>query len=209
MSGWLRRNRIGLALLPVALVAAAAGNAHRIQTWFWENDLRAAQRAGADGVVRFVDMYDDGNQRHPIRPALSLDAAEPVTAIDPGDGEPITPRLAAGTRLWRVTIKVEADPDMILSGCQLALADSTGTRWKASDKAFDDGEYSVPDPCTPPGRPGPSWLPNTPGPVVAADAVRPPSYHVTTYLAIPSTAQPSEVWVWWSEPRYAVLPIPS
>ena len=206
---WLRRNRVGLVLLPIALVAALAGNAERLQTLWWEEGLHAPQRPDSSGVVSFVDAYDDGHHAWPIRPRLSLVSVARVDSLPGSDGRPRPVTLPTGAVLHKVTLHVEADPNMILTGCTLALADAGGTRWETGSRAFDVDASEPFSPCTPDDRPGPGWLPKDEQPVVEAAEVRPASYDVASYVVTPADARPREVWVWWDEPRFAALPIPS
>ena len=206
---WLRRNRVGLVLLPIALAAALAGNAERLQTLWWEDALHAPQRPDSTGVVHFVDAYDDGHHAWPIRPALSLVSVARVDSLPGSDGEPRPVTLPTGAVLHKVTLHVEADPNMILTGCTLALADEDGTRWETGSRAFEVDASEPFSPCTPDDHPGPGWLPKDEQPVVEADEVRPASYDVDSYVVTPADARPTEVWVWWDEPRFAALPITS
>ncbi|MCU1537487.1 MAG: hypothetical protein JWP82_1838 [Humibacillus sp.] len=205
---WVRRNRVGLVLLPVALVAALAGNAERLQTLWWEDDLRVPQRPDSSGVVHVLDAYDDGHHAWPIRPEVSLVSVVQADTLPGYDGAPTPVILPAGTTLRKVTLHVSADPNMIISGCTLALADADGTRWEARSGALKSEAQEPASPCTPDGRSGPSWLPQEKQPVVDANSVRPATYDVASYVVLPVGAKPTEVWVWWAKPRFAALPIP-
>lgn len=206
-TGWWRRNRLGLVLLPVAIVAALAGNAQRLQTLWWEEGLRSPQRPDASGVVRFVDEYDDGHHRWPITPALSVVSVEPADTLPGYQGrrEPLT--LPTDGMLWKVTLHVEADPSLILTGCTLALVDAEGTRWESGSRAFTSEGREPASPCTPADRPGPSWLPGQESPVTDEGEERPARYDVDSYVVTVAGARPDEVWVWWDRPTFAALPV--
>ena len=204
---WWHRNRVGLVLLPVALAAALVGNGERLQTLWWETDLHAPQRPDASGIVHFVDAYDDGHHAWPIRPELSLVSVTQVDSLPGSDDEPKPVTLPEGAVLLKVTLHVEADQNMILTGCTLALADADGTRWETGSRAFEVDASEPFSPCTPDDRSGPGWLPKEAQPVVDAEEVRPPAYDVDSYVVTPADARPTEVWVWWGEPRFAALPI--
>lgn len=204
---WARRNRVGLALLPVAVLAALAGNAQRLQTLWWENDLRAPQRPDAAGVVRFVDEYDDGHRRYPITPALSLVSVERATTVPGYDGTPEPVTLASGGALWKVVLHVEADPQLILGGCQVALVDAAGTRWQNRSNAYISKGAEPPSGCVPADRPGPSWSLVDDAPTTEEGEERPAAYDVASWVVTEQDAAPTEVFVWWDEPRFAALPI--
>ncbi|MBB2985679.1 hypothetical protein [Terracoccus luteus] len=206
-TSWWRRNAVGLALLPVAVAAALAGNGQRLQTLWWEGDLHAVQRPGDDGIVRFVDEYDDGHHRWAIEPAVSLVGVVPATTLPGYDGSPQEVQLSTGARLWRVTLHVEAPSEMILSGCRLALADADGTRWEAGSNALQSSAIEPASPCTPPGQVGPTWLPGAPRPTTDDGAERPPAYDVDSYVVTSGDAAPTEVWLWWNPPEFAALPL--
>ena len=173
--GWWRRNRVGLALLPVALVAALAGNAQRLQTLWWEADLRSPQRPDASGVVRFVDEYDDGHHVYPITPELSVVSVERASTLPGYDGSPEPVTLPSDAMLWKVRLHVEADPSAILVGCDLALVDEQGTRWQSGSRAFTSEANEPASPARRPTAPAPAGCPgrNHLAPTRARSARRP------------------------------------
>lgn len=206
---WVRRNRVGLALLPIALTAALAANASGIVKDWYPRGFNERMGPDENGVVQVVDAFDDGFIRYPIRPKVSLvsvEQAETVSSTLDGVGQPAT--TPPGTTLWRVVIRVEADPNMVLRACKLALADGT-SRWDSTMRSFESRAYPPSLPCVPSARPGPDYTDPKRGPVVDINEVRPASYETHSYVVTPSSARPTEVLLWWHLPRYAALPITS
>lgn len=207
MKRWVRRNRWGLAVLPLAVAVALAGTARHVQTYWYEADLRVAYRAEPGGEVTIRSGYDDGYQRYPIRPTLRLQSATKVSTVTSnGRQEPVTP--VAGATVWKVVLGVTADPNMILTGCTVALSDGS-RRWEAGLDAAHTKASVIGSSCVPAATPGPQWLPNTPSPVVDANEVRPAQYTVENYVVTSADAAVSEVLVWWGAPQFAVLPVTS
>ncbi len=130
MTGWWRRNRIGLALVPVALVGALAGNASRLNDYWWAIDLHAHQSAGADGVVHFRDHFDDGHVRYPIEADISLVSVKRATGVTiDGASHPVS--IPDDSQLWEVTTHWVADRPLPSTCARSASRAPTGATGSA------------------------------------------------------------------------------
>lgn len=206
---WLRRNRVGLALLPIAAAAAFAANGARIALNWYPNDFHVPMTPDRSGVVQVVDGVENGDIRYPIRPKVSLvsvDQTETVSQTVDGRAAPAT--IPPGTTLWRVVIHIEADPNMVLRNCQLALTDGNSV-WNSAVRSYATKALQPTSPCQPGVKAGPKYEDAATGPVVDAEDVRPAAFDAVSYVVTPSNVRPTEVRLWWNLPRYAALPITS
>lgn len=202
---WWRRERIGLVLLPVALIAAMAASSSRIHEYWWDRGFHDAAPRSAQGVVSIADEYDDGFLRYPIEADISLLSAEPVTEL-PGAYRPA--RVPTGSRLWEVRLQWDADPSVSLTGCSVALVEDDRL-FVARTLDFDAGAPTAVEACVPDETPGPKpVLGSTAAPAVTAgESPRPQRWTTRTYVVAPTDAEPESVRVWWLLPTYAELPL--
>ena len=123
---WTRRNRWGLLALPLALAAALAGSSDRVKLYFWDEGLRQAQRAEQGAWLDFRNTYSDSEGEHPLEVKVRLDAVRPASTL----WQSTSPlQLPAGTQAVEVELSLEADPDLPLSVCRLAVRVAEGTRY--------------------------------------------------------------------------------
>lgn len=199
---WWRRNRWGLVALPVVLVLALAAGSSRVHDYWWVRGFHQPAPV-TSGVASLVDEYDDGRLSYPIEARYSIASFGPADEVTLRRGEP----LPAGVRAWRLELAVEADPDMVLSGCQLAVVDAEGNRHTADDSGLDLETPS--SPCVPSDTRGPQPMPgSTAAPVLpTGEAPRPERYTTETVFVLPEEAVPATVRVWHLLPRYVELPV--
>ncbi len=209
MTTWWRRNRVGVVLAPLALVLAAAGNASRLDDYWWSRDLHQAVRPADGGTVAVRTAYDDGTLRYPIEADVSLTSLTRVTSVT-ADGRSQAVTLPDGSALWRVVMHWAADPSIVLSGCQIGIEGVDGRFWERRyPDLVDAGSTTLPfSPCVPDDTPGPSVKLDLSGvqPAKPGDE-RPATYDVTVYVLTSADATPAEVRVWWLPPTYAALPV--
>ncbi len=210
MTGWWRRNRIGLALVPVALVGALAGNASRLNDYWWAIDLHTHQSAGADGVVHFRDHFDDGHVRYPIEADISLVSVKRATGVTiDGASHPVS--IPDDSQLWEVTTHWVADPAIALDLCTLGIEGTDGRYWERSQPdPIQVNDAVIPySACAPDATPGPipPIPPKTQLVQPAPKDARPRSYDVTTWVVTAKDAVPGEIRIWWVKPAYAALPV--
>ena len=113
----------GRAARRLALSLVAAGD--RVRTLWWEQDLRRPITAEAGETVELrQQVYDGAGGTLPVdvRGAPRRRRATPRRC--PSDME-----LPAGTRAVQVDLTLSADPDVVLTGCSLAVRDAAGTRY--------------------------------------------------------------------------------
>ena len=206
-SSW--SNRKALALLPVAMITAVLASSSRIEDYWWGKGLHDESTAGSSGVVHFKDEYDDGYLKYPIAADISLESVEPITAIEGHLGKPEPVRAPDGGMVWRVDLRFEADPDVVLNGCNIAIVDAKGTRYDAESRQFESLGVTPIHTCVPDETPGPQpTIGSTEAPKVAdGEAPRPRSYETVAYVVTPTGVKPESVRVWWFPPTYAELPI--
>lgn len=205
---WWRRERVALALLPFLVVGAAVASSSRVDEYWWQRGFHEQAPRDDAGVVSVSETYDDGFLRYPIRADLSLVSARPVTEL-PGAYQP--PKVPTGARLWEVQLRWQADPDVSLTGCSIALTDDDGKLYVADSTSFDPGAVLGVQTCVPDETPGPQPQSGRRTLVQpAADvAPRPSSYRTRAYVVVPVGVEPRAVRVWWLLPTYAELPLPS
>lgn len=202
-ASWWRRNRLGLALLPVALAVALAAGSSRVQEYWWDCGFHEPASV-RDGVAELVDEYDDGHLAYPIEARYSVASFAPVD-IALSSGDP----LPAGLRAWRLRLDVEADPSVALRGCSVAVLDTAGAL-HASDDARLDLDLPIGDSaCVPADAAGPRVeFGSTSAPrVPAGEPARPRRFTTDTVLVLPAEAEPEAVRLWYFLPRYVELPV--
>lgn len=200
---WWVRNRIALLVLPVAVVVALAASSSRLHDYWWTLDFRDTAVAD-EGTVRLVDRMDDGIVGIPIEASYRLVGVTRASAEDLG-GDVLPTRLTA----WRVTLAVEADPDVPLKGCHVALVDADGSIYSAEDSqgvGRDNWHFPA---CVPAEAPGPEVVPFSTEKPQRPEGTppRPGTYEVTTVVVTPSDVTPETVRVWYFLPTYAELEI--
>lgn len=203
--GWWRRNRWGLAALPLALVLAVAGNAARVGPMWWDLAPHVARGPGADGLAQVRSpMPAWGGTVVDAR--LGLVGVQRTTTVTDRSGRAVDARVPAGTVLWRVTLRVEAEPAVPLVGCELALVDARGRSFSLDRGAITPSDAVPRQRCVPDATPGPEWDSTTGG--LRTDVARAAAYQVVSYVVTPADVQPTEIRVWWQLPEYAALPAP-
>lgn len=198
---WWRRNHWGLIALPLLLALALAAGSSRVHDYWWLRGFHDRVQV-TDGVASLVDEYDDGHLQYPIEARYSLSSFDPadITLID---GDPLPP----GVRAWQVRLHVEADPDMSLSGCQVALVDSEGNQFGKQDSGllissgFDD--------CVPSDRPGPQpeFGSTAPPKLGEGQEPRPAEYDTSSVFVLPEESDPAAIRLWYFLPTYVELPL--
>jgi len=210
---WTRRNRWGLVALPLALVTALAASSDRVKLYFWDEGLRQPQRAAQGTWLDFRDTYSDSEGEHPMAVKVRLDAVRPASTL----WQSTSPlQLPAGTQAVEVELSLEADPDLPLSVCRLAVRDAEGTRYDYLSTVGSAQPYS---PCVPPDAPGPQRALGEldegrdtdvgvgGGDKSTGDPVRPESWTVKPVIMLPAGVEVRDVVLWWDQPDYAALSV--
>jgi hypothetical protein len=198
--GWRLRNRWGLLLLPLATVAALAASSDRVLLYFWEEGLHRPTTGPAQQWVSFHDSYNDSNGDHQRNVRVRLDSVRPVTTLwqssTPADLPPASTALA-------VTLSLQADSELPLTPCHLALRDADGNRYDYLPNAGGDQPIS---PCVPPDAPGPNAALGDFDTAPDPDArPRPAGWTVSPVIVLPAGVRVTEVDLWWEMPNYVAL----
>ena len=203
IGGWRRRNRWAAVGLPLALLAALGASSDRVGDYFWTTDLRQAQHADAGEWLDFSGTYADADGRHPLDVRLKIESVRPSTTAW-GATEPLD--LPDGSVALTVTLRVEADPGLPLSGCTLALRGDDGTKYGYLPyfaDAFQPGSA-----CVPPDTPGPLPSLGDADDHLSDDSVaRPASWTVEPVVVVPRGTRITDVLIWWQTPAYASLAV--
>ncbi len=199
---WWHRNRWALLALPLALVLALVASGDRVRSLWWERDLRRATTAPVGEGATFRQVVHDGSGgTFPVEASVRLDGVEVVD--DPAALPPRT-QLPDGVTAVRVDLTIEADPDVVLRTCQLAVRDAAGTRY---EYVWDAHGGSQPvSPCVPEDAPGPESVIGEPGATRSdPDAPRPPTFSVSRVVVVPQGVAVTDVALWWQLPDYVEL----
>ena len=200
--GWWRRNRWALVALPVALALALVAASDRVRTLWWEQDLRVPTTAAAGSSVTFHQrVYDGAGGTLPVDVRVQLDGVRDATVL-PEDLE-----LPAGTRAVQVDLTLGAAPDVVLTGCSLAVRDADGTRYGYVASGW--GALQAASPCVPQDAPGP-WPPLGDLEDALSDPDAPPrpsTWSVSPVVVVPEGVEVTEVVLWWQLPQYVRLEV--
>lgn len=201
---WWRRNRWALLALPLALGLVLVTGAGRIVMFWLPYELTDRVAGGFGESISFTDDYRDAEGMHEriVDIAVTSVSADPVPTD--GQGEPVADHAPAGTRLWEVELRIEADPDMVLDGCVIGLVDAQG-RVTERDTTLFPWSTSL-DGCQPVDSVNPSMV-LFEG-MTTEPSTRPPAYTRTAQLLAAEDFEPVEVRVWWEPPTYLAVPLP-
>lgn len=145
---WARRNRWGLALLPIAAVAVLAASSDRLDAYYlMANPIRASV-AEPGQAITFQTQAVDADGSHDLAVELSLAGTTPTSELWGGDSID----LPDGARLVRVDLALAAPPESILLGCQMAVVDTEGRRYDYQHLPIGGGSQPV-SPCVPEDTP--------------------------------------------------------
>lgn len=199
--GWWRRNRWALVALPVALALALVAAGDRVRTLWWEKDLRSPTTVEAGATADFHQrVYDGDDGTVPIDVQVRLDGVQDAATL-PEDLE-----LPPGTRAVQVDLTLSADPDVGLTGCELAVRDAAGTRYEYVSNGWGAMQPVVP--CVPEDTPGP-WPKLGDLELSAADTPpRPATWSVSPVVVVPEDVEVADVVLWWQTPQYLLLEVP-
>lgn len=201
-AGWWRRNRWALAALPVALVLTVVASGDRVRTLWWEQDLRRPVTAQPGETAELRQQVRDG-----LGGTLPVDVQIRLDGVDTPATLPEDLTLPAGTRAVQVDLTLSADPDVVLTGCSLAVRDATGTRYAYVASGWGALQPTVP--CVPEGTPGP-WpsLGDLDEQLADADAPpRPGTWSVSPVVVVPEGVEVADVVLWWQMPQYVELEV--
>ena len=201
MSTWWRRNRWALLALPFLIVLAGAASSYRIITSWQPWQLTDPVEGAAGEQVRLVDEIVDAGDGYTIDVLLGAGPAQQVTSGTDTYGETQAVPEVPGTVVWRTDLTVTADPDVILTGCQLRLVDDQG-RETAYSSVRPGISLSL-SPCVPADTPGP--VPESIFELEENPAPRPETYTLPLLFRTADDFVPARLDVFWERPTYAAL----
>ncbi len=141
---WLRRNRVWLAVLPLALALMFAASSSRLKRWWWDNELHAPMdTASAGSWATWHDEVDKYDGAHEVRDfEVRVTSIDTVRAAPMEYGDPVpVPKGSTGLQPRLEFRSVSGDID----ACDVWLVAEDGTRY--GDAEIDAlGQY---DPCLP------------------------------------------------------------
>lgn len=216
---WLRRNRWGLILLPVALLLAVAASSSRL-VHFWLPYVASDVTTGGVGEkVHLSQEWLDRLGRHQRDVDVTITGVERTDVIRDWDGEDVPGEGPKGTTLWRVSMTLAAEPDQVLRGCVVEIEDTQGRRFQYDSMHVTPAELKL-SACLNPDEEGPSFAftdkDASPSPTTSTDAStsaldterpRPPRWDTVADIILPSDAVPAKVRIWWDLPTVIDVPL--
>ncbi|MBO3103566.1 hypothetical protein [Cellulomonas fengjieae] len=201
--GWWRRNRWALVALPAALVLALAASGDRVRTMWWQQDLRRPATAEGGESIQFRQRVLDG-----VGGTMPVDVQVRLDGVDDAPVLPDDMTLPAGTRAVQVDLTLSADPDVVLTGCSLAVRDATGTRYVYEWNS--GGALQAVVPCVPEDTPGPRPSLGDLDDVLSEQSTppRPETWSVSPVVVVPDDVEIADVVLWWQMPQYVLLEVP-
>lgn len=196
--GWWRRNRWWTLALPVALVLAVAGNAHRVQTFWWDNGYhQEVASADRDEWVDVEDPYVDPHGPGVRTFSVRLTGLEEVDTVPVRFGDPTSP---PGMQGYLVRLDFRAEADVPMKGCYVAVYDDQGRRYGGDGDVVDTGHG-----CVPADHPGPDipYTRETPRGGVVDE--RPDRWSVQVPVLVRRDARLDHVRLMWDWNDYTTL----
>lgn len=207
---WWSRNRWGIILLPVAIVAALAASSARVVLFWWPYGPHEVTRGVVGHPVEFTEGWIDLAGHHDRSLSLTITDVDQVSAMTSETRGTVEVTTPPGTVLWAVTMHVDADPDQVLWGCHLAVLDREG---RSFDNDFGRGiepSYQVKSPpCTPDGAIGPMPVLFEGQEQDPETINRPASYTTQAYVVTPADVRPTVVRLWWNYPSVVEVALTS
>lgn len=198
--GWWRRNARWTFALPVALVLAVAGNAHRVETYWWDNgyhqEVAAADRGEwLDVAYPYTDPYGPATRAFSVR----LIGLQKTDQVDVKYADPASP---AGMQAYLVELAFRAEPDVPMKYCLVAVLDEDGNRYGGDQDVVDTGSGCVPNDNQGPDVP---FSRDQRRGVVVPGFERPRSWTVEVPVLVREDARPEEVRLMWQWNDYVTL----
>ena len=200
--GWWRENRLWLVVLPLALVAALAASSYGRAQEFWY-DLGPHDRIARGERGEFVEATSDYQDAlGPTTRSFAVRLAELEEVDDfPYDASQEPEPPPEGLQPVAVHLDWRADPDQVLSGCQIALVDEDG-------RGYEVIAGTRQDVCVPFDQRGPQ-APVSVDEVRGQDPLdaepRPPEWSTAPVVLVPEGREITRVLVWWQLPQFVAL----
>lgn len=207
---WVRRNRLGLILLPVALVLAVLASSSRL-VHFWLPYVGSDVTKGTVGQgVHLEQAWLDRAGDHVRRVDVTVHGVARTEVIRNWNGEDIPGEGPKGTQLWRVSLTLAAEPDQVVRGCQLEIEDTRGRRYRYAPLHVTPSQLKT-SPCLNPDEEGPeadfTGRSGSASPAPGDQLPRPARWDTVADLVLAGDAEPAYVRIWWDLPSVIVVPV--
>lgn len=210
VTGWWKRNRVGLiVLIPLILLAVAANSFRLVEIylpWMIDRAIRVNEvQIPAERIRIDVPEEFDLSQTAIITPLQ----ATPVAELADQYGTVVTP--APGAKLWTVDIQVNADPSFMLLDCRVSVLDEEGTEYETGLAQLDGdtatNSFTI-NLCVEYLQAGPTA--DLEGNYIPADegSERPEEYTIQRVFTIPDGHEPAELRVTVGSGPDWIVPIP-
>jgi len=198
VTGWLRRNRWGLLVVPIAAAALVAGNAQRLHDYWWVKELRVVGASGQQGSwVHYSEPFSDALGASRLAVDLEVVDVRTVGSIsDPIRGEVKVD--TDGAMAYAVKLRFRADPKTVLIGCRMALLDAAGNRYDFDHQALGVAQDLYP--CLQDGAEGYGNSIRVDTPRAYVDGPRPATWTTRPVVIVPAGVRITEVRLWWDDP---------
>ncbi|MCE1177628.1 MAG: hypothetical protein LWW86_01130 [Micrococcales bacterium] len=192
-----------LVALPFALMLALGLSSQRVGTYWWDAAPRDRIEVVADGRASLTNHYEDAQGWHDARVRLRVVDTRRVTSevLDHPGAQPRAVTVPAGQSLWRLTLRVEAEPTAYIR-CQGEIRDAAGRPYSPGLQMFETGTSTL-DLCDSIESPGPGIAVTKDSTPAPEDLRRPPAYDRYVYVSMPASASPARLVVWFTPPDAA------
>lgn len=204
---WWRRNRWALLSLPLVLGVVALSGLGRVTTFWWPYQVHDRIDGTPGQFSTFRDDYRDAGGDHDRELRVSVGAVVPGDAFVDDDGAAILDQpVPPGLRLWEVEVTFQADPELPLGGCVVALVDE---RDRVAQRDSTLMPYQVGfDACQPQDAVNPQ-VQLFVDEAAHEPSTRPREWSRTIQLLTAEEFVPVEVRLWWEPPTFLAVPLPS
>lgn len=210
VTGWWKRNRVGLiVLIPLILLAIAANSFRLVEIylpWMSDRAIRVDEVHIPAERIRIDFPEDFDMSQTAIITPLS---ATPVGELADQYGTMVTP--APGAKLWTVEIQVNADPSFMLLDCRVSVLDEEGTEYETGLAQLDGDAAATSftiNLCVEYLQMGPTA--DLEGNYIPAElgSERPDVYTIQRVFTIPDGHEPAELRVTVGSGTDWIVPIP-
>lgn len=206
-SPWWSRN-LGwvIALVPLLVCATLACSQRLVNLYLpWEENGRRISGQDRKGELHQEFVVNDTTNE--TNTTSEITVAVQVTDVKVVDSENESITAAEGAQLWQVDLEFTAEPDQILTYCNVQL-EADGIRYGGKEAKVSSSSFSfiVPPSCVPEETPGPTIAPFT-SEVTETTPPRPRTWSRHLTFALPTGVVPQALRLWWHHPEYLYIPL--
>lgn len=203
---WVRRNRWGLVLLPVAVLLAVVASSSRMVHFWYPYGPHDVQSGALGEPVHLSQEWQDRSGTHVRDVDVTVTAVEPTTVVRDYNNEDIPGSGPSGTTLWRVSLDLTAPTDDVILGCQLEIIDTEGREFVYASTGLEQGSLKS-SPCLNSDAIGPQAA-LIEGRGQESDTPRPGSWSTVADVIVAEGAVPERVRIWWEHPTVIEVELP-